>query len=83
MPTGLTWLLLLLVGIFTQVAQYGLTRAMQTEDAGTATAYSYVQVIFSALLGWLVFNEIPTVNTLFGALFITGGALINVIYQKR
>ena len=83
MPTGWTWLLLLLVGIFTQVAQYGLTRAMQTEDASKATAYSYVQVIFSAILGWLLFNEIPTANTLLGALFIVGGALVNVIYQKR
>ncbi len=83
MPTGWAWILLLLVGIFTQVAQYGLTRAMQTEDASKATAYSYVQVIFSELLGWLLFNEIPTVNTLLGALFITSGALVNVIYHKR
>ena len=83
MPTGSTWLLLLLVGLFTQVAQYGLTKAMQTEDASKATAYSYIQVIFSATLGWLLFNEIPTINTLLGALFITGGALINVFYPKR
>ena len=82
-PTGLSWLLLLLVGIFTQVAQYGLTKAMQTEDAGKATAYSYVQVIFSAILGWMLFNEIPTLNTLFGALFIIGGALVNVLDQNR
>ncbi len=83
MPTGWTWILLLLVGIFTQVAQYGLTRAMQTEDASKATAYSYVQVIFAAILGWLLFDEIPTASTLIGALFITGGALVNVIYRKR
>ena len=83
MPTGFAWPLLLLVGLFTQVAQYGLTKAMQTEDASKATAYSYVQVIFSAILGWLLFDEIPTVNTLLGALFITGGALINVFYPSR
>ena len=83
MPTGFAWPLLLLVGVFTQVAQYGLTKAMQTEDASKATAYSYVQVIFSAVLGWMLFNEIPTVNTLLGALFITGGALINVLHPKR
>ncbi len=83
LPTGWTWILLLLVGIFTQVAQYGLTRAMQTEDAGKATAYSYVQVIFAALLGWLLFEEIPTAKTLLGALFIIGGALVNVIYRRR
>jgi drug/metabolite transporter (DMT)-like permease len=83
LPTGISWLLLLMVGLFTQVAQYGLTKAMQTEYAGKATAYSYVQVIFSALLGWMVFNEIPTIGTVFGAVFITGGALINVLHQKR
>ncbi|MDJ0876800.1 MAG: DMT family transporter [Desulfobacterales bacterium] len=83
MPTGLTWLLLLLVGLFTQVAQYSLTRAMQTEDASKATAYSYVQVIFAAILGWMLFDEIPTANTLLGALFIIGGALVNIIYRKR
>ncbi len=83
MPTGWAWILLLLVGIFTQVAQYGLTRAMQTEDASKATAYSYVQVIFAAILGWMLFDEIPTANTLLGALFIIGGALVNIIYRKR
>jgi drug/metabolite transporter (DMT)-like permease len=81
LPMGTTWLLLLLVGIFTQLAQYGLTKAMQTERAGKATAYSYAQVIFSALLGWLLFNEIPTFRTLLGALFIIGGALINLLHQ--
>jgi drug/metabolite transporter (DMT)-like permease len=83
LPTGISWLLLLLVGLFTQVAQYGLTKAMQSEHAGKASAYSYVQVIFSAFLGWMVFNEIPTIGTVFGAVFITGGALINVLHQKK
>jgi drug/metabolite transporter (DMT)-like permease len=85
LPSGSTWILLLLVGIFTQLAQYGLTRAMQTERAGKATAYSYVQIIFSAILGWLLFNEIPTISTFLGALFIISGALVNVIEpeQKR
>jgi drug/metabolite transporter (DMT)-like permease len=80
LPTGISWQLLLLVGVFTQVAQYGMTKAMQTEHAGKASAYAYVQVIFSALLGWLCFNEIPTVGTILGAAFIVSGALINVWY---
>ncbi len=78
LPAGSTWILLLMVGVFTQVGQIGLTKALQTEKAGKATAYSYVQVVFSAILGWSVFGEIPTLATLLGALFIIGGALINV-----
>ena len=83
MPTGVSWILLLLVGLFTQVAQYSLTKALQTEVAGKASAYAYVQVIFSAILGWKVFDEIPTLGTVFGAIFITGGLLINVLHPSN
>jgi len=53
MPNAEALVLLLFVGIFTQAGQIGLTKAMKTEVASKATAYSYVQVIFSILLGWL------------------------------
>ena len=43
--------LLLLVGIFTQVGQVGLTKALHSADANKATAYAYVQVVFSILIG--------------------------------
>ncbi len=82
MPSGTTWIWLLLVGIFTQVGQIGLTKAMQTEKAGKAMAYSYVQIVFAALLGWSLFDETPTLVTLLGALFIISGALINMRYRK-
>ncbi len=80
--TATTWLLLILVGVFTQIAQFGLTMAIKYEKAAKATAYSYVQVIFSAIIGWYFFQEVPSVTTVFGALFIIGGALINLWYQS-
>jgi drug/metabolite transporter (DMT)-like permease len=72
-------LILVLVGIFTQVGQYGLTKAMQTQAAGKASAYSYVQIVFSALLGVIFFAEIPSFWTYAGGLLIVAGALINVL----
>jgi drug/metabolite transporter (DMT)-like permease len=83
MPSGFTWVLLLLVGVFTQIAQYGLTKAMQLETAGKASAYAYVQVLFAALLGWIFFAETPTLTTTLGALLITGGAIINVLATEK
>ncbi len=82
MPTGSTWLLLIMVGVFTQIAQFGLTMAIKTEKAAKATAYSYIQVIFSGILGWMFFQEMPTINTYLGGLFIISGALINVWFQS-
>jgi len=82
MPGAEALLLLLLVGIFTQMGQVGLTKAMQHEVAGKATAYSYVQVIFSLALGWAFFSEIPTLWTLIGGGLIMAGALINVLWKR-
>lgn len=82
MPGAEALLLLLLVGIFTQVGQIGLTKAMAAEAAGKASAYAYVQVIFSALLGILFFDEIPTVWTLIGGALILTGALVNALWKR-
>lgn len=81
MPNWEALMLLVLVGIFTQVGQVGLTKAMQTASAGKATAYSYVQVVFSVVLGWLVFSEIPSVWTWVGGSLIIIGALINTLWS--
>jgi drug/metabolite transporter (DMT)-like permease len=82
MPGFEALILLLLVGIFTQIGQVGLTKALQYEVAGKATAYSYVQVIFALILGWALFSEVPTFWTLVGGGFIISGALINVLWKR-
>lgn len=78
MPDAEALVLLVLIGIFTQIGQIGLTKAMQTEVASKATAYSYVQVVFSIIFGWLLFSEIPSLWTWVGGGLIILGALINV-----
>jgi drug/metabolite transporter (DMT)-like permease len=83
MPTTEALFLLLFVGIFTQFGQVGLTKAMKVEVASKATAYSYIQVVFSIVLGWLVFSEVPSTWTLAGGAMIVLGALVNVIGSLR
>lgn len=74
--------LLILVGIFTQVGQVGLTKALHSADANKATAYAYVQVLFSVFIGWAYFSEVPMVTTIMGGGFIMVGALINVLWKR-
>jgi len=82
LPNGIGWVILLMVGVFTQVGQIGLTKAMQTETAGKATAFSYLQVVFAAVLGWIIFSEIPNVWTWLGGGLILLGAIINMLWKK-
>jgi EamA-like transporter family. len=73
---------LVLVGIFTQVGQVGLTKALHSADANKATAYAYVQVIFAAVIGWVYFGEIPTLTTFAGGGLILLGAMVNVLGRR-
>jgi len=74
--------LLVLVGIFTQVGQIGLTKALNSADANKATAYAYVQVLFSVFIGWAYFSEVPMATTIMGGGLIMVGALINVVWKR-
>lgn len=73
-----TTICLIFVGIFTQVGQVGLTKAMQTQAAGKATAYSYVQIVLSIILGFIIFKEVPSIWTYIGGLLIISGAVVNL-----
>ena len=74
-PSARQALLLLAVGVTTQLGQLELTRGLQRERAGRATAIGYVQIVFSALWGVLVFGERPGLWTLAGSVIILGSTL--------
>lgn len=82
MPGWKETILLILVGIFTQIGQVGLTKAMSADSAGKVAGYSYIQVIFAAVLGFVFFDELPTLWTVTGGSFIIAGALINAMWKR-
>jgi drug/metabolite transporter (DMT)-like permease len=69
-PTPTGWLLLLGIGVSTQLAQVLLTKGLALVPAGRATATTYTQILFAALWGVLLFAESPSLSTLLGAVLI-------------
>jgi drug/metabolite transporter (DMT)-like permease len=74
-PTRTEWLLLLGVGVATQLGQMALTNGLRLERAGPATATAYLQIVFAGAWGILFFSEIPDWGTLGGAALIVGSTL--------
>ena len=74
-PHGWEWMLLLGVGVTTQIAQVYLTRGLALEPAGRAMTISYVQILFAAAWGALFFAEIPGLLSLAGSALVIGGTL--------
>ncbi|AKF04744.1 DMT family transporter [Sandaracinus amylolyticus] len=75
-PTPFEWLVLLGVGVFTQIGQVKMTEALHLEPAARATAVSYVQILFAVIFGVVLFRETPTAWTLAGATSIAIGTAI-------
>jgi drug/metabolite transporter (DMT)-like permease len=65
------------VGLFTQLGQIGLTHGLVRLSAARATSISYLQVVFAALWGWLLFGERLDPWTLAGAGLILSSILIS------
>jgi drug/metabolite transporter (DMT)-like permease len=70
MPAPFEWLLLLGIGVTTQIAQVFMTKAIVREPAGRATAVSYLQVAFAYAWGLLFFGERPNALGLVGAAIV-------------
>jgi drug/metabolite transporter (DMT)-like permease len=75
-PGPVDLLLLIALGLATQVGQVLLTMALAIESAGKATSLNYLQVAFAILWQLAVFGEFPTAWTLAGASLILGGTLL-------
>ena len=75
-PVGAEWLWLLGVGVWAQVGQVALTHGLRRERAARATALSYLQVLFAAGFGLLLFGERLTPWAACGAALIVLGSLV-------
>ncbi|MFT4011941.1 MAG: DMT family transporter [Paracoccus sp. (in: a-proteobacteria)] len=74
---GLTVLMMCMIGLFGVASHSLVTLAHRIADASVLAPVVYLQLLFSGILGWLVFDQLPGASTLTGALVvIAGGALL-------
>ena len=69
-PTPMDVLVVTGMGVSTHVGQLWLTWGLRLERAGRASAVGYLQIVFAAGWGWILFQEIPDVWTWGGATVI-------------
>jgi drug/metabolite transporter (DMT)-like permease len=82
-PTPTEWLLLVGIGVATQLGQVFLTMGLMIERAGRATAVGYVQICFAVVWQLVIFGQMPGLGTLLGAALIIAGTLAVSATAKR
>ena len=81
--TGAQWTFLLLAGLCAAAAQFAITSAYCYAPAREISVFDYSQILFSALFGFLVFNQIPDALSWLGYLVIGITAIANFLYNTH
>ena len=76
-PNASQWTILILLGVFNGLGQYLVIRAFMLASASLLAPFSYSIIIWSMLIGLVVFNSFPDAITLVGtAILIAAGLYI-------
>jgi drug/metabolite transporter (DMT)-like permease len=82
----LTWLdvaLLASIGVIGTIGHFLLILAFQRAPASALTPFTYIQVVFATLIGWLAYNDFPDSLTLAGMALIAGSGLLLTWHERR
>ncbi len=83
MPRGIEWLILVVIGIFTQLAQISMTKALHNGAAATITPFQYISVIYAFLVGYFFFGESLSWLVDIGIALVLIGVLTNALIRAR
>lgn len=69
-PTLMQWLGFAATGVLGTLAHYCLTRAFALADISATQSLRFLDLVWAAILGWLVFGDVPSQSTWLGAFVI-------------
>lgn len=82
-PAPWDWLLLLLVGILTQLGQFYMTKSYQSEELSKVSVISYIGIMFALCYGFLFFDEHYTFTAYAGMGMVLLGVILNLWYKSK
>ena len=83
LPTGIDWVWILGIGLFTQIGQLCITEGLRLIPAGQATSLNYSQVIFSSIWGFFIFRETITKEIFLGGFCVLISTIISMNATKN
>ncbi len=80
MPAGNDWGCLAGIGVFMALAQLFIILAYQRATAERLAPFNYSVVVFSGLMGWLVWGNVPGLLAVTGIVLVCAGGIISIIF---
>ncbi len=80
-PHGMEWLYLLGVGAFMALAQLFIIMAYKYATAAQIAPFNYSVVVFSGLIGWIVWDQALDLVSLLGIAMVCAGGILSIIFN--
>jgi len=77
-PSARAWLMLLSVGVLYALTQWFIILAYRYAGAAELSPFNYSVVVFSGILGWMFFANIPGLSAVAGTLLISAGGILSI-----
>jgi drug/metabolite transporter (DMT)-like permease len=75
--------LLATIGVLGTIGHFLFILAFQRAPASALTPFTYIQVVFATVIGWLVYDDFPDALTLAGMALIAGSGLLLTWHERR
>lgn len=82
-PTIIQFIYLIGVGVFAGIGQFTLTSAYRYAPAAEVSIYDYTSIVFSAIIGFIVWSELPDYLSIIGTLLIITSAIFTYFYNRK
>jgi drug/metabolite transporter (DMT)-like permease len=82
-PTLEDWGVALLMGLFGGSAQFFVTTAFGLAPASVISPFNYAGLLWSGLLGWLIWSDIPEWHVFLGAAAVLASGLAIMHHETR
>jgi drug/metabolite transporter (DMT)-like permease len=74
-PSAWQWLGFVCCGVLGSAGHYCLTRSFSVADISSTQSVKFLDLVWSSLLGWAMFADVPAATTLFGGAVICAATL--------
>ncbi|MGV2129930.1 DMT family transporter [Agrobacterium vitis] len=75
--------LLAFAGICGGLAQILLTESYRHADISTIAPFEYSSILFGSLIGYLLFDDLPSIHTLVGTLIVAGAGIFIILREHQ
>ena len=82
-PTGADLMVLALIGLVAALGHLGISHAYRITQVSIVAPFEYAYLPWVALIGYLVWGEIPASHTLWGIALVVGGGLYVMWREAR